>query len=388
MQMRRNIHFSCGRASWPLLTLCLLASVNRAHSQEETARRPAGNDRVTLTSNQVVTGTIVADTLAGVKIDCRVKGAKKPDIKTYKAAQIRAIRYERQPMKYAQGLMDMRQAKYASAVKSFREAQKDQSAKRWITQYALMNVAQALHSWAKQLTGKPATQKFAEAAAAYKLLLKTVPNTRFWADAKLGFAECSAKTGHYREADAAVQELIAKKLGDEWTLRAEMTRAEIRAGQKKLDEAQKLLASVAQRAAKAYPDLASEANLRRTDCFVLAKRYKDAQSLLETLGREGRSDQLRATAYNKLGDCLWAQREYREALFAYLRVVVLFFKARDQHAKALYWAGKCFEKRGESARAKELYKELTSKYRESPWAAKLRGPAKKPAKKKTSGKKK
>jgi len=265
--------------------------------------------------------------------------------------------------------MELRQSKYASAIKSLQTALKDQSAKRWIGQYALLSIAGAQQDWAKQLQGAAAKKKFGEAASTYKNLLKTVPNTRFWADATLGLAECSVRTGRYADVEAALKDIFAKKLGDEWTFRAEMVKADMRAAQKKLDEAQKLLANITQRAAKAHPDIANAASLRRSDCLVSAKRYKEARTILDVLGRQGSSNELRATAYNKLGDCLLAQKEYREALLAYLRVVVLFFKVKDQHAKALYWAAKCFEKRAESNRAKELYKELTSKYPESPWTA-------------------
>jgi tetratricopeptide (TPR) repeat protein len=54
----------------------------------------------------------------------------------------------------------------------------------------------------------------------------------------------------------------------------------------------------------------------------------------------------------------------------YLRVVLLYKSEQEAQPEALYKAGKCFEKAGQSARAEQMRTELKKVFPTSPWAQK------------------
>jgi len=54
----------------------------------------------------------------------------------------------------------------------------------------------------------------------------------------------------------------------------------------------------------------------------------------------------------------------------YLRVVLLYKSEKEAMPEALYKAGKCFEKTGQSARAEQMRTELKKDFSTSPWAQK------------------
>jgi tetratricopeptide (TPR) repeat protein len=54
----------------------------------------------------------------------------------------------------------------------------------------------------------------------------------------------------------------------------------------------------------------------------------------------------------------------------YLRVVLLYRSEKEAVPEALYKAGKCFEKAGQSARAEQMRSELKKDFSTSPWAQK------------------
>lgn len=54
----------------------------------------------------------------------------------------------------------------------------------------------------------------------------------------------------------------------------------------------------------------------------------------------------------------------------YLRVVLLYKSEKEALPEALYKAGKCFEKAGQSARAEQMRSELKKEFSTSPWAQK------------------
>ena len=63
----------------------------------------------------------------------------------------------------------------------------------------------------------------------------------------------------------------------------------------------------------------------------------------------------------------------RTALMSYLRVIILYSQFPDEHAEALFWASKCFDKLKQSDRARELRAELTRSFPNSPWAKRVTG---------------
>lgn len=69
---------------------------------------------------------------------------------------------------------------------------------------------------------------------------------------------------------------------------------------------------------------------------------------------------LKAAAYNTLGDCQRAANRPKEALFAYLWVDAVYFRNREEHARALYHLVKLFKEIKDDKRAKEYRTRLKS----------------------------
>ena len=69
--------------------------------------------------------------------------------------------------------------------------------------------------------------------------------------------------------------------------------------------------------------------------------FKEFKDLVEEAEKAGIRDIL-AGAYAGLGDCHFEKKEYRRALWEYLRVTVQYFDAREYVPKATYRAGLCY----------------------------------------------
>ena len=67
---------------------------------------------------------------------------------------------------------------------------------------------------------------------------------------------------------------------------------------------------------------------------------------------------LKALAYNALGDCYRLNSQPKEALWPYLWVDVIYHQDRQEHAKAMAALAKLFEELGDAPRAKEYKDKL------------------------------
>ncbi|MBM4049470.1 MAG: tetratricopeptide repeat protein [Planctomycetes bacterium] len=332
---------------------------------------PSATDTVTLKSNRVITGRVAADTYE--KVDVEVTGADgQKSVVSSPAAEVREVRYGDQPSAYAQAMFDQKQGKHEAVVAGLDKLLKDPKSPRWMPQYALLNMATSYVAWAERDKAQ-----YAQAQAAFERLVKEVPNSRFTVEARLGLSQCCMALGQHDKAAAALADLVAGKFGEGPALQGELLAGKSLEAQEKVADAEKKYAAVAARGEKGFPELATAGLLNRAGCLTKMQKYADAQGILVKLAKEAQTEDLKALAYNNLGECLLAQKELREAQLAFLRVVVLYFKVKDEHGRALYWSGQCFEKRGDPSRANELYDELRSKYPNSAWAKKVPVPEKK-----------
>jgi TolA-binding protein len=80
----------------------------------------------------------------------------------------------------------------------------------------------------------------------------------------------------------------------------------------------------------------------------------------------------KARAYNAIGDSLLAKNRTREALLAYLRVRVLYFKAVDEMPHALYGSARSFTILKQSNEAREVVSLMEKEYPNSVWTAKAK----------------
>src|SRR5207244_11984065 len=82
-------------------------------------------------------------------------------------------------------------------------------------------------------------------------------------------------------------------------------------------------------------------------------KLAEAVARLENIIAKTADKDLKALAYNALGDCYRLNGKPKEALWPYLWVDVIYHQDRQEHARAMAELAKLFEEQGDAARAKE-----------------------------------
>jgi len=88
-------------------------------------------------------------------------------------------------------------------------------------------------------------------------------------------------------------------------------------------------------------------------CQAAEGDLAQARKALEELIARPMSRELKAQAYNALGDCYYAKKKWKDALWNYLYVDVVYHQDREEHAKALYYLSKVFKELGDDKKASE-----------------------------------
>jgi hypothetical protein len=166
----------------------------------------------------------------------------------------------------------------------------------------------------------------------------------------------------YKEAEEVYKDLAAnsafpKETQDQFQLQA--TQVSLRA--QKYDEALKKLQGLIDSLPNASPQK-NQARVYQAEALVGMKKYADAQSKLTALLKEAKDDKdLRALAFNTLGLCYLRQENYKEALWEFLRVDVVYNQNKDEHARALYNLYKLFHLLKDAERGDECAARLKNK---------------------------
>jgi tetratricopeptide (TPR) repeat protein len=123
--------------------------------------------------------------------------------------------------------------------------------------------------------------------------------------------------------------------------------------------------------------LRQEAVLGKARVMIGQKKYDEALKLLEEVIAKAPADdaKVNAEAYLRQGDCLREQGNDKDALLAYLVVDVLFSSERTYHAEALYRLSSLWDRVGNKGRAEEARDRLKSDYEGSEWTKQLKAPA-------------
>ncbi len=129
--------------------------------------------------------------------------------------------------------------------------------------------------------------------------------------------------------------------------------------EKKYADAEQTLKGVA---AGLKPDDPQRAyvNVYLASTQVAQGRLSEAeQPLKEAIKNAGENNNLKALAYNALGDYYLQSKQPEEAFWDYLRVDTLFPQDREEHARALYHLWKLFDSvRGDAGRSRECLDKL------------------------------
>ena len=201
-------------------------------------------------------------------------------------------------------------------------------------------------------------------------------------------------------ADGAMAALVKFKSThkDSWQLGAAADLlANLQIDKQDYDAAQRTYEDLAA-APNLSPEIRQEANIKVAQVMVKAKKYEAAEERLEELVKaippdspqavrlqlslaesqaasapekalaaakrlEGVLDKigdpdLKASAYNTLGDCYQKADRKKEALWDYLWVDVVYFQNRQEHARALYHLVKLFKELNDEKRSKQYEEKL------------------------------
>jgi tetratricopeptide (TPR) repeat protein len=105
-----------------------------------------------------------------------------------------------------------------------------------------------------------------------------------------------------------------------------------------------------------------KAQVYEAECLAGMGKPTEARAKLTAVLSQARDDRdLRALAYNTLGICCYLGKQYKEALWEFLRVDVVYHQDREEHAKALYYLCDLFDKLKEPERAEECRSKLKGK---------------------------
>jgi tetratricopeptide (TPR) repeat protein len=96
------------------------------------------------------------------------------------------------------------------------------------------------------------------------------------------------------------------------------------------------------------------AQLLAAECQAAQGHVDDATKAVESLIDGLADSELKAQAYNTLGDCYRAANRAREAMWAYLWVDVIYHSDRQEHARALYHLIKLFDEFKDEKRAAQF----------------------------------
>ena len=221
-------------------------------------------------------------------------------------------------------------------------------------------------------------------------LIESFPESRHVPAAYLARAEAQAAKGSADQAQRTLQQLeelvLSKSLSPRWRLEAQLAKVlydpALKAAQKR-----EALIRVSSEAGSEFPTVRNAADVAEAEVLLASKQVEDAERIFRRVIDDPKAGSATlAAAYTGLGDVLYqraaakggdeAKPIFRQALLAYMRVVVNHEDQIGYVPKALFYAGRSFDQIGdEGARdsARKLYIAVVRDYPGSSWATEARG---------------
>lgn len=222
----------------------------------------------------------------------------------------------------------------------------------------------------------------AGALKAADALIQRFPDSRFLPDAYLAKSEAqfwAQDLPAARQTLTAFQKVVeAKGLGDRWRLEC---RLGLLATDDKLtgDQRRAKLQEIVGDAGGEHPTVRNRALVAIGESHLQDGQYEPARAAFTKVVEDPRSDPgTLAGAYSGLGDCLYEtgiakndKELVRQALMNYMRVVVNHKDQSRLAARAMFYAGRCFDNLGsdeDKDRAQKLYRAVMRDFPGSTWA--------------------
>jgi tetratricopeptide (TPR) repeat protein len=213
-------------------------------------------------------------------------------------------------------------------------------------------------------------------------LLRKFESNRNWGKSRFipmalyGMGEAAMATKKFADAERVFGRLQSTRdFGQIWVARGYQGTGIAGFVQRKWDSAKKSFETVQTMAqSMKNPALELEAVVYQGKCLSELADLDKAKALFDSVIKKNdetraATKEVMAAAYNGLGEYYYKKEgDKKKALYAHLRVIVVYSVSSDEYAKALSLAAKCFDELGQKDRAERLRKELKERCPDSPWA--------------------
>jgi len=206
-------------------------------------------------------------------------------------------------------------------------------------------------------------EKWEQAQKSMETLVSEFPHSSLRRSAQFWAAESIYRQGDYEAAGARFDRLADETAGGQeaWLAMVPLRRAQVRAHQRKWQEAYDLAATIEKR----FPNFEQqyEADYVLGRCLAAQADFDGARRLYQKVIRaeRGGKTETAAMAQWMIGESYFHQKDFAAALREYLRVEILYAYPTWQ-AGALLQAGKCHELLGQWKDAVEVYDRLLKVY--------------------------
>lgn len=341
-----------------LLYLSLTTFANAADVVTRKSGRPAAGEVTAMTSEEVTV---------------KVKSPKEELVKI-PANDVISISWNGEPARLGLGRGAESGGKLKQAIETYEAVLKESKSDN-------ANLKTEIEYMIARATAKQASTEPTERDNAIKKLEAFVgahsTNWHYFESQKL-LGELYTAKNEYPKAQVAYEKL-EKAPWKETKLEAKVASGRLLTLMNQLDKAAAAFESVISEKPATPEETSQRLDAMLAKSAVLIKQSKHAEALklldesIKTLPAE--DAHLQAEAALRQGDCLRALGKDQEAVFAYLRVDVLFSREKAAHAEALYQLTRLFSKLGQVARSDEARTKLESDFPNSDWTKQLKKPA-------------
>lgn len=172
-------------------------------------------------------------------------------------------------------------------------------------------------------------------------------------------ARLQVQSKDFAAAAATLDELAKANVPEDLKQEAQLQMIQVNLKAGKTAEAEQMLNSVLKVLPKDSKH-AARARVVQAEMLMAAKKTEEAVKLLRQVVKETDSRDLKALAYNALGESLYNRDDLKAARWEFLWVDVVYNQDKGEHAKALYYLSRIFDRLGDPEKAQECRELLLS----------------------------
>lgn len=287
------------------------------------------------------------------------------------------VEHGQKPPKYARAWGSWKSRKYGQAFKQFGEAGSEvKGDNKWLGAYIYYYAGEAAFNEAKfgKMDEEAKTKWYGEAADKYGRLVNRMPDHYFVPKAAVGLARSQIRLNEYDEAQDTIKDILDSDYPERQKKRARVWEGRLFVERGDYDRALDKLEKLSEDYEEETPELAYLAKMGEGYAWQGKENYREAEDIFRRVGLRSPDNAMRAEAFNSRGLSLMKRGQIREALFSFLRVVILHQDIRQEYQKALFYAAVTSNEYYSDApqRARELAKKLKSNFSDSYWTKKLK----------------